>query len=467
MNEEETMSDQGRKMKRRDFLRSAATVSVGSVLGAGLASACRTESAPAAPTPGGAAAEAPAAAEQPTQAAGQAPAVVQTMRDINVVGIFPLSGFIASDGEEMRNGVVMAVDEINALGGLVGHQLKYIEVDDVDSVGDQVTTAFQRAIDVEKADVIFSGYHLTSSPEFDICANAGVLYYNNNTQKAWTDRYASDPEKYWPIFQTDPNDEWYGGGFARYLNQIVEAGQYTPAAKTASILHGDDTYSTFIGTTFNDTAKELGWEILMKDTFTVGNVADWGPMLSKVRDTNPAVFFSVTYNPADNAAMIKQWAANPINALVYQQYGPSVPEYLDLAGDAANGVVWATVLGFLPDQIGKDWVAKYQAKFNLTPGFANAPGGYDQVWVWAKAVALAGDPFDYKKVARMTEMGIHRGVTGGSSFEDHGGRCYPWQVNDPSLGQSHTIYQIQNQEQVLVFPDPYTTGTFQLPPWFS
>ena len=54
----------------------------------------------------------------------------------------------------MRNGVVMAVDEINALGGLVGHKLKYIEVDDKDSLTeDEVSTAFRRAIDVEKADV--------------------------------------------------------------------------------------------------------------------------------------------------------------------------------------------------------------------------------------------------------------------------------------------------------------------------
>jgi branched-chain amino acid transport system substrate-binding protein len=321
---------------------------------------------------------------------------------------------------------------------------------------------------VEKADVIFSGYHLTSGPEFDICANAGVLYYNNNTQKAWTDRYQSDPEKYWSIFQTDPNEEWYGGGFARYLNLLVDTGQFVPErGKTAAILHGDDTYSSFIGNTFNDTAQELGWEILLKDTFTVASVADWGPLLSNVRDANPSVYFSVTYNPAENAAMIKQWAANPIPALVYQQYGPSVPEYLELAGEAADGVIWATVLGFLPDKIGLDWVEAYEARFEQTPGYANAPGGYDQVWVWAKAVALAGDPFDYKKVAEMTEMGIHRGTTGGSSFENHAGRCYPWQVNDPSLGQSHTIYQIQNGEQQLVFPDPYTTGTFQLPPWFS
>ncbi|MEM4723532.1 MAG: ABC transporter substrate-binding protein [Candidatus Hadarchaeum sp.] len=447
------MSDN--QFSRRKFLRSAAKLSAGAALSASLASACQMRAQPMGDSSAGAA---PAPMQEST---------AQLKRDINVVGIFPLSGFIAADGIEMRNGVVMAIDEINEMGGLLGHKLKYIEIDDIDSVGDQVTTAFQRAIEVEKADVIFSGYHLTSGPEFDICANAGVLYYNNNTQKAWTDRYASNPEKYWSIFQTDPNEEWYGGGFARYLNYIVEQGLFDPKEKTVAILHGDDTYSSFIGNTFNDTIKSLGWEVLLKETFTVATVADWGPLLSKVRDVKPAVFFSVTYNPAENASMIKSWVSNPINALLYQQYGPSVPEYLDLAGKAAEGVIWATVLGFLPDYIGKNWVEKYKAKFNTTPGFANAPGGYDQVWVWAKAVALAGDPFDYRKVAKMTEMGIHRGITGGISFENHAGRCYPWQVNDPSLGQSHTIYQIQNGRHELVFPDPYTTAKFRLPPWFD
>ena len=74
---------------------------------------------------------------------------------------------------------------------------------------------------------------------------------------------------------------------------------------------------------------------------------------------------------------------------------------------------------------------------------------------------LAGDPFNYKKVAQMTEKNIHRGVTGGYYPENHAGRCYPWQTNDPSLGQSHTIYQIQDKKQVLVFPAPYTNGKFQ------
>jgi branched-chain amino acid transport system substrate-binding protein len=186
----------GQHMSRRNMLRSMMAVGAGSVV-AGAVAACSPE-APAAPSAGTAAPAAGAAGGE----------------DIRVVGIFPVSGFIAADGKEMRNGVVMAVDEINELGGLLGRKLKYIEVDDVDSNAEQITTAFQRAVDVEKADVIFSGYHLASGPEFDIVAKSGTLYYNVNTQEAWTDRYKKDPNKYWSIFQNDPNDTWYGGGFA-------------------------------------------------------------------------------------------------------------------------------------------------------------------------------------------------------------------------------------------------------------
>jgi branched-chain amino acid transport system substrate-binding protein len=212
---------------------------------------------------------------------------------------------------------------------------------------------------------------------------------------------------------------------------------------------------------------EYGWEIVVNEPFTAGNVSDWGPLLSKVRDNPPGFLFTTTYNPADNAAMIKQWVANPLPCMLYQQYGPSVPEYLELAGDAANGVIWATVLGFLPDAIGDDFRQRYEAKFGQAPGWANAPGTYDETWVWAKAVALAGDPFDLKKVASITEKSIHRGVTGSISFENHAGRAYPWQTPDSSLGQAHIIVQIQNQEHKVIFPEPYTNGDFQLAPWMS
>jgi len=465
-----------KKISRRDLLKSAAIGAGGFV--AGSISSCSfggetaeptaaSSEAPAEAAPPEAAAPTEAPAETEEQAGGAAPAA-QAGEPIRIVGVFPLSGAIAADGEEMRNGVIMAIDEINEMGGLLGRELEYIEIDDVNSQTDEIATAFERAVEVESPDVIFSGYHLATGPEFDIVANAGVLYYNVNTQKAWTDRYQSDPDKYWSIFQCDPNDEWYGGGFALWLQSLVDSGRFNPdLGLTTAILAGDDPYDSFIAQNFEEKAQELGWEITMKESFTVGNVADWGPLLSGVRDNPPSMLFTTTFSPADNAAMAQQLAANPLPSLVYQQYGPSVPEYLELAGDSANGIIWATVLGLLPDAIGNDFRARYEAKFGQPPGWANAGGCYDEVWVWAKAVALAGDPQDYQKIARITEQSIHRGGTGGISFENHAGRAYPAQTNDPSLGQAHIIVQIQNGQHIVISPEPYTTGDFQLPPWMA
>ncbi len=383
---------------------------------------------------------------------------------IRVVGIFPLTGVVAADGQEMRNGTVMAIDEINERGGLLGRPIEYIEIDDVDSFTEDIVNAFRRAVDTENPDVIVSGYHLATGPEFDIVADAGRLYYNLNTQTAWVDLYQSNPSRYWGIFQVDPTEAWYGIGFARWMDELIDSGAFS-GAKRAAILGATDPYGSSITDHFERTMQELNWEVTGRENFTPGQVAEWGPLLSRVRRDDVSVLFTTTFSPADNAAMAQQFVENPMPAVLYQQYGPSVPEYLDLAGAAAEGVVWSTVLGRLPDSIGQDWVSRYVAKFGSTPGWANAPGNYDLIHTWARAVLEAGDPNDYEAVSKATEGVVHRGITGGISFVDHTGRQYPTETQDPTVGQSQIIVQIQGGEHRVIFPDPYTDGEFQTPPW--
>ena len=436
----------GRGITRRELMRTSLAVGVGGVVvGAGVGYAAGK---------GGT-----RSGDSATSAGGGG--------EIKVVGIFPLTGFIAADGKEMRNGTVMAIDEINEMGGLLGKKLRYVEIDDKDSLAEDIPTAFNRAVDVEKPDVVISGYHLGSGPEFDIVANAGRLYYNVNTQQRWVDRYTKEPNKYWSIFQTDPTDTMYGKGFALWLDNLVKTGKYTPKKKTAVILGGDDPYDSWIAKNFEEKIKELGWTVTAKESFAASKVADWGPLLSKARQDPPGILFTTDYSPAGNASMAKQFAANPIPTLLYQQYGPSVPEYMNLAGDAANGIIWATVLGRVPDQMTRDWMAKYKTKFGAEPGWANAPGNYDTTWFWAKSVALAGTATDYKRVAQASERLIHRGITGSLRMVNHAGVAFPGETNDPSLGQAHIIVQIQNKEHRVISPVPWSDGEFQQPRWLK
>src|SRR5204863_2140984 len=125
--------------------------------------------------------------------------------------------------------------------------------------------------------------------------------------------------------------------------------------------------------------EKEGWKVVGFDTFTVPQ-ANWGGVLVKIRDANPGVIVFSDYAAGDEAAFIKQFAQNPTKSLVYQQYAPSIPQYLQLAGSAANGVVWSTVVGILQnDPIADPFNAAFQAKFNASAGFSNAGDQYDLV----------------------------------------------------------------------------------------
>jgi branched-chain amino acid transport system substrate-binding protein len=388
---------------------------------------------------------------------------------LRVVLIAPMSGGAASWGVESKNGALLAIEEINANGGVLGRPLEYIEVDEGDWADPgHVRQVFSRAIDTQRPDVLVGPGAVATGPDYELTAEAGILYFHGNTREDWKQQYAKEPEKFWNVFQTDPTETPYGEGFALFLETLIEDGAWKPAnGKRVSIGAGGDPYGTHIAKVFQSKSEELGWEVVSYDTVPTAEITDWGPILSKIRRQNPSVFFTTDFFPADNAALAKQWAAAPLPALLYQQYAPSEPEYLKLAGKAANGIIWSTVLGLQVDDFGNAFRERYREKYNQEPGWSYAGGVYDQVHLWAKAAAISGDPKDYRKVAKTVERTVHRGETGTHYLKDPYNRAYPIETKDPTQGQPQIIAQIQDGQQKVIYPEPYTNGKFQLPPWVS
>src|SRR6185369_364904 len=124
------------------------------------------------------------------------------------------------------------------------------------------------------------------------------------------------------------------------------------------------------------------------------------------------IIFQSDYFAGDEASFIKQFAQSPTKSLVYQQYAPSVPEYLKLAGKAANGVLWATTTGTIRDELGNRFADAYKKAFHAEPGFANAGNQRDLVVLWAQAAAAAPDPFSYDDVGDNVRRMVFRGVNG-------------------------------------------------------
>lgn len=123
-----------------------------------------------------------------------------------------------------------------------------------------------------------------------------------------------------------------------------------------------------------------------------GGQADWTPSVNDAVGSGASVIMNTHFAPDDLAKWTQAFAANPSKALVYLlQYGPSIPAYTELAGEAANGIIWATVTGVYNDTVGAKFREAYQAKFNASAGFSNSGSGYDAVNMLARAWAMVGD----------------------------------------------------------------------------
>lgn len=383
---------------------------------------------------------------------------------VTLGALVPVTGPAAADGREMRRGQQLAVKHLNAAGGVLGRPLELVTSDVSDLVPDRFINGIRKLTQRDRAAAVFAGYSSNTQAEFAGIARAGVPFLHSNTLQADAD--AVRKGGYDNIFQTSPTEKWYGTGFLALVGRWIDDGRWEPHRRTIAVVTTTDPFSASIAKSVRRSAEEHGWSVSLYEQVTAP-LADWGSTLAKIRAEPPGMIFHADFLPGDLAAFTKQFRAAPTPSLLYEQYGPSVPEYLDLAGDAADGVLWSTTIGTLPDERGKAVNDAYREEFGDEPGIGQFGVQYDAVHLWAAAAQQAGDPEDAEAVNRALRDITYRGVCGSYTFEpgELTAVPYPDSTDDNSLGVTHQTYQIQRGEQVLVDPEPYVTGKFQVPPW--
>jgi branched-chain amino acid transport system substrate-binding protein len=447
-----------RGISRKQFVR-VAGVGLGGVTLASVLAACGGDG-------GGEAADTVAGttAAETVTAGGQN----ATGEPYRIVQPLNLTGPLAPDAEDSKNATELAVQEINDAGGIQGRPIEQVVFDADVTTPDGVSAAMNKAI-AEEPDAIAIPHVLANAPALEVLATYGCPYLNLSTSIDQVTQVSNDPETYFFAFQVDPTEVPYGTGFVPALAGIQASGAWTPSSNTIFILEGDGVYEQTISKGMQEGAETSGeWEIVGVEPI-VKPVNDWGPSLSKIRDANPGVIANINYLPDDTAAFMKQFVADPTNSLVYIQYAPSLPRFSELAGEAGNGVVWSTVSGRLPDEIGNTFLEKYTAAFNTEPGITNAGGVYDSIFILANAWGRVGDSKNFKAVSDYLRTNVYRGVNGGYSFNHEGQHvfAYPSETPDPSLGQATLFAQVQGGKSTIIDPVPYTEGEYQLAAWQS
>lgn len=389
----------------------------------------------------------------------------------------PLTDFAAADGVEFKNGLTLACEEINALGGVLGRPLEpYFE--DTAQMGDATNVqAVQRLIDRHSVHAVIDGYNIgTGAAVQEVIADAGIIYIHYDTSIAHNNLIKSNPKKYFGSFQGDPAEVWYGPGLLDFVKTLQANGQWKAVNDKVAIITSAGVYSANIANAVKDKSGEYGWKVSLFETVTVP-ISEWGPTLAKIRADPPALIVVTHFYPADLAQLMIQFVRNPTPSLIYMQYGPSIPAFRDVGKEAVNGVLYSTTIAALQDEIGTTFEKRYKAKFGPSAGHLSGGQTYDACYFWATAAALAGgtgepgDETQNRKVADRMRALIFRGVNGATRYipDEQTAYQYPTQTKDPSLGMPQHFRQIQDyaKEPALVAPAPYDTAKFMTPPWIK
>ena len=105
-----------------------------------------------------------------------------TGKPIPVGQAAPLTDFAAADGIEFKNGLTMACEEVNALGGILGRPLEPF-FEDTAQMGDATNVqAVQRLIDRRGVHAVINGYNVGSGAAIqDVIADSGIIYSHFDT----------------------------------------------------------------------------------------------------------------------------------------------------------------------------------------------------------------------------------------------------------------------------------------------
>lgn len=374
----------------------------------------------------------------------------------------PITGDVAADGEEMQRGAQLAVDEINAAGGVAGYRFETVVGDAADLSTDAVTSAIERISGDPDVNAFMTGYADLSNFEIDLMAQKQMPYLLAANATQTKDIISKDPSKYPTVWSAVPSYDVYGTDWPKWVESLAADGSFTPRTKTFYTITSDNPYSTSIAEGMIKGFKDLGWTHAGNDTTPSEAINDWRSIISKIKTADPDVVINTDFTPANEATFVQQFVEDPTKSLVYLEYGPSIPEFLDLTKENSNGIIYALAGAAIDNSPRTQEIhKKFKDKYGVETGLYGVVL-YEEVYLYRDALEKVGD------ATKRLDIGAALGATDKETAL--GRMVFEPDTHLAKNGEDYLpflIYQIQDGNRVVVSPDKYKSGPFVPPPWMK
>ena len=355
------------------------------------------------------------AAETKTETAasadgGSAAADVTAAVDTIKFGLVaPLSGDNGAYGTKQEKGYELALEEINAAGGVLGAKLELETYDD----GGDASTAANGAQKFADDDSIMAigGSCLTS-------CTAAMLPITGDAEMAQLVVSSSAKSL------TGISDYFFRMAVQDAAVGPQIANQFTKMGKTKAVtMYCNNDYGSGLKDSFNAQFEANGGQILNSIPYQATD-QDFAAILTTVKSLDPDCI-ALCGTTTDGALIIKQARQMGIEAEIMGQPGLYSQNVIDIAGDASEGLLCSGVfVADGADEKGQEFVTKYGEKYNgeVPDGFAAL--AYDQMYVLADAAERAMEANDgeltRQTLAEALKETNYGGVTGTVNFDENG-----------------------------------------------
>lgn len=305
-------------------------------------------------------------------------ALAQQAPPIRIGFASAMSGPAAITGEGVRWAAELAVEEINARGGVMGRKIEAYFADNKAAPGEAVS-AVRKLADVDKVDVIIgqthSGACLGAMPvvkEIGIpmvvesCSHPKIRYDSGKGGNEWTFRVALD-------------DEIMAYTFARYM-----AGK---GVKTSSILAMNNDFGHGAARAYDAAFKKAGIKLLSTEFFDPGQ-PDYRPVLTRLKRAGAETILGIIL-ASDGAPFMRQFRELGLTQKVYSRGSLASAEFLHQVRDnpkVGDGVVEA---GYWVIGLDPEWDRKWQERYKIPPRIHGSLAAITLKWAVVPAIELA------------------------------------------------------------------------------
>lgn len=287
-----------------------------------------------------------------------------------------MTGDTATFGRSADRGMRLAIDELNARGGVLGRTLELITEDDR-SITEEARSAAQSLLQRDKVVALLgevaSSRSLAAAPEAQRAKIPMISPGSTNPKVTEVGDY---------VFRACFIDPFQGAVMARFA--ITELG----AKRFAILFDFRQDYSVGLADYFRQTVAAQGGEIVADERYTGGDI-EFRAQLTTIRAANPDAIFVPGYY-TELGLIAKQARELGIAAPLLGGDGWDSEKTLEIGGSAVEGYYFSTHYAADSDapQV-VEFVAKFLAKYSASPD-AMAALGYDSAGILAAALARAG-----------------------------------------------------------------------------